>query len=654
MEPIAANSGITTQVRPTIALQGDLPSMLKEGRVLSGEVMQTMDGSSLLLAIGEHKVPADAQVDLQAGQKFRAQVILKDGKLALQLISDTYKISEPALLRALRSLIGRDQPIASLLGELSGGLVENGASATRTRLEVMLQQLGTKAPTTGTATPPTGGETPARSPALEHLAAELRGGLVTRAKQAGLPAPAPEVLAAFGADLAVSLERAAETVANRPARGPLTPQAFADIAQRFGQELIDALHARPQEPAREFLIQGLERAGVASLVQHREGALLAVLLHAGAFADDEGAAQVARPQNAEVLFSKLQQSVFQPGSSGEQLRQTLEPSGFGYENALLASASSRGVDNVESALKNLANELRAKLVQVPVEARPPEGVQIERVLGEALERAVKALGAERVKAPLTRAGFEGLARSFEREVVRALRAQSATPERDAAIRVIESLPKGELVRGRESALVRALLAGEGKLASSLIQAATAAVGGDTRGQLLEALLAGGLGTARAAVSSALGGLELQHILNMARHDTGEALHWSFPVPDGGGWTTADMFLDPQQGGRGGDAEQNPEDASFRFVVGVDFSALGPVRADVLLAPGALTIRLMVSDPDLSIRIRGDVAELSEYLAFGGRKVQVAVVLGTERELDVGALARDIRFLRENRLMDVEG
>jgi len=625
MESIAANSGLTPLARPTIALQGDLPAMMKEGRVLSGEVMQSLDGGSLLLSIGEHKVAADAQVELEPGQKFRAQVIRKNGELALQLLPSESRVLEPALLRALRSLIGAELPVADLLGELSAGLAKEGT--VHLRMQVLLEQ----------------------------LAGELKSGLVRHANTAGLPVPSAEALAAFSADLALGLEQAASTIGRLSSTGPLTPEAFAELAQRFGRQLVTALESRPQGPVRDFVMQGVLRAGAEPLFSKREGTLLAVLQQAGSLAAEGSAALPARPQDAQALLALLQRAVYQPGSGGEELKQAIEPGAFGYENAVLAAASDRGVDTVEAALKNLANEIRARLASGP--ADPPAPVKRElaaRLLGDAIERAVKSLLQRSMEGPLTRKGFEALVRAFEREFARALRAQSRTPEHESTLRTIESLPKGELVRGREGALVRALLAAGGKLGPGVAQAAVDGMAGDTRGLLLDALLGGGLGSARESVSRALGGLELQQIMNLARQESGEALHFSFPVQDVGGWTTAHLFLDPH-GGRGeGGAEHDGENAVYRLVIGVDFSALGPIRADLLLAPGALSVRLMVSDPNLAQRIRRDVTELSEHLALGGRRVQIAVGRGTDRELDVGALAHDIRFLRENHLMDMKG
>ncbi|MAE28168.1 MAG: hypothetical protein CMJ87_04180, partial [Planctomycetes bacterium] len=74
MDPLAALSAVQPALRPTGPPSGDLAAIFQEGRVLSGEVLQRGDGSSVLIGIGRHRVAAEAQVRLQVGQRFMVLV----------------------------------------------------------------------------------------------------------------------------------------------------------------------------------------------------------------------------------------------------------------------------------------------------------------------------------------------------------------------------------------------------------------------------------------------------------------------------------------------------------------------------------------------------------------------------------------------------
>jgi hypothetical protein len=204
--------------------------------------------------------------------------------------------------------------------------------------------------------------------------------------------------------------------------------------------------------------------------------------------------------------------------------------------------------------------------------------------------------------------------------------------------------------------LRALLqpaAGErSTLASSLARAATLALQGEVRGVLLEALAELESGPLKRAIVRALAGLELEQLQNLARREFGEPLHWSFPVPDGLGWTTAHLYARRRSGEDGG--EDGPAAESCRLCVGVEFTNLGPIRADVSLRPGTLAIRLQASNRATVQLLQAEKGALEEALGQDGRRVLLAIEEADAADVELEREAHDIAFLRDNRLMDVKG
>jgi len=121
MDPLAPQAASSSGARPALALDGSLTAVLQEGRVVAGEVLQTLDGRSLLIAVGRHRVPAEAEVDLQPGERFLARVEKGEAGAVLRLLGRRGE-AEPRLLLALRAHVGEERPIGELLGKLAARL----------------------------------------------------------------------------------------------------------------------------------------------------------------------------------------------------------------------------------------------------------------------------------------------------------------------------------------------------------------------------------------------------------------------------------------------------------------------------------------------------------------------------------------------------
>ncbi len=186
-------------------------------------------------------------------------------------------------------------------------------------------------------------------------------------------------------------------------------------------------------------------------------------------------------------------------------------------------------------------------------------------------------------------------------------------------------------------------------------AAVAALSNDLKAELLRVLAELHDGPLREAVARALAGIEAEQLLNLARHHTGEPLVFSFPLPDGGAWTTAQLLVYPRgEHEQDGDAEWSEEDGVQRLVLGVSFTHTGPVRADLMLTDELLTARVLVTRPELAQRLQADFPALAERIPAGGRAVKLLAGVGEAEDVEVRSNPLDMQLFRDNHLMDVSG
>lgn len=134
MEPVSAHSPTPGALRPALILSADLGAVLQEGRVLAGEVLQRLDGGSVLIGIGEHRVPAQSSVELAPGERFLFEVRERAGRTELLLLDGRDERRDSPLVRAIREGLGRGRPVAELLSRLlepggGPGAAGNGLAA---------------------------------------------------------------------------------------------------------------------------------------------------------------------------------------------------------------------------------------------------------------------------------------------------------------------------------------------------------------------------------------------------------------------------------------------------------------------------------------------------------------------------------------------
>lgn len=247
------------------------------------------------------------------------------------------------------------------------------------------------------------------------------------------------------------------------------------------------------------------------------------------------------------------------------------------------------------------------------------------------------------------------------ELAGRLRTQASQPGVDSGpLRTLLATLQGEVldVDADAEAVRRALLGSGLRYEAALLSAARgeaspatfAGLASGLKGQLLELLERLEDGPVREALQRALAGLEAEQLLNAARRESGEPLVWSFPFADAGGWTTARLALEEREP----DADAGEQQGVQRLVLGVSFSALGPVRADLVRAEERTTLRLLVEREEIAARIQADLEQLQALLGDGRREVVIQARVGTTEELALEDRARNVGYLRDHHVMDVAG
>ncbi|NUQ48596.1 MAG: lysophospholipid acyltransferase family protein [Phycisphaerae bacterium] len=83
----------------------DLVSVLRQGRVLTGEVLQSMPGGRLLVGVGEHKVTASTSDELQPGNRYLFEIVDGEGSLHLRAFAGQAG-DDGELFKTLRAALG--------------------------------------------------------------------------------------------------------------------------------------------------------------------------------------------------------------------------------------------------------------------------------------------------------------------------------------------------------------------------------------------------------------------------------------------------------------------------------------------------------------------------------------------------------------------
>jgi hypothetical protein len=365
---------------------------------------------------------------------------------------------------------------------------------------------------------------------------------------------------------------------------------------------------------------------------------------------------------AEALAAELARLTTGGGTNVDPLAERLAGSaGLAFESRL-AVAASLGLPPAEAS--RLGAELEAwilgRLTTGGARASSPGAELLQGLRAE----VAALLGADGSSASREAAfaawlaagepGAEHPAPSLARLLEAGLRRLLSGVQRDEALARLHAAPLATLGRGLELLVVRRLLdlgAPPRALVEEQVRGALERARSDLKGRLLGALERLGEGSARTAVLRTVQGLEAEQLLDLARARGGEPTHYSLPLADGEGWTTAHLFVEPRRCAE----EPTPgacEDPAWRLGLAVELSRTGALRADLLARPGELLVRVRASRPEVVAALAAGLPEVEARLAVGGRRVHVTLAAAPESELVVEPSAADVGYLRRHHVMDL--
>ncbi|MEM9803249.1 MAG: hypothetical protein AAGA20_23220, partial [Planctomycetota bacterium] len=360
------------------------------------------------------------------------------------------------------------------------------------------------------------------------------------------------------------------------------------------------------------------------------------------------AARAARAGDPHALrlLERLDRIAFDPRrTDGAALARSLVDTALGQRLALLATAALGGADDAAAARESVAARL---LVALGIDGGTPEAARLRDVALAALDSLVAR---DRAGLALSSAGPR--LRALRAELVRSVLAQLGT---SANARLGSLADPSRSHAPLDGALARVLLThGRGGAAAALLDSvASLATGGAAEGGAALVVESGRV-TGDTALRSALGSWvatgELEHAWNVARRELGDPTGFAFVVPDGpDGHTTVRATASEEEDSA---RVRDGDDAPFRVTVGVDFSGLGPVRADLVVREGRIAARIVASDPRTAMAIRRRSDELEARLGLEGRDVLLAVAEGQVDDVRVDP-HRAVGADDDRHMMDLEG
>lgn len=313
------------------------------------------------------------------------------------------------------------------------------------------------------------------------------------------------------------------------------------------------------------------------------------------------------------LAGVLQGLALRPGADGKALRSLLAAAG--HLPAELLGGASRG--NPAAALLGVVEAQLLPAIELGQSLTAMERQALGGVLDESLRQAVWLLR-DAAGAQVSAQALAALAGAFQGELAGVLgRMEGSEPWRAA----LSAMPPGELLAGREGALIRALYAEAGPLLRRSIQAlAQGALAGELDARLENAVReAGPEGEKLRRIH---GALDQERLASEIRQRSDGGLSWSLPLADAAGWTSLAVWMGQRRAASG--AEEGAE-RSYRVQLDTELSGLGPVRASLLMGSGRIAVRLEVARASTAQLLRRAAGDLEAQLGAEGQRVVLAVV-----------------------------
>ncbi len=235
MDPLSSSPAAQAFRPSPAALHGDLAAVLRDGRILAGEVLRQEGDGTVLLALGRHRVPAQTQLQLDPGSAFLLRVELTEGGLVLNVISEADG-GEPDLLSALRRVVGEGRPIGEMLEAIAARI-----RAELARPGAAFDELRGLADTLAGRVFQPGQSGEELSTLLQRSGQRYEAALWT-ALQGGLGA---DVLGHLSGDLKAELLRLLEALED----GPLKESVKRALAGVEAEQLLNLARQRTGEPS---------------------------------------------------------------------------------------------------------------------------------------------------------------------------------------------------------------------------------------------------------------------------------------------------------------------------------------------------------------------------------------------------------------------
>lgn len=326
----------------------------------------------------------------------------------------------------------------------------------------------------------------------------------------------------------------------------------------------------------------------------------------------EGAAVGIDP----ALVVMLKGLVFQPSFEGVDLRRM---AGLTAQVPAELLGGSGGASAVPALVALVESQL-SQGVQGDQGLFPFEVAGTRVGLNQAVEMVLvalrEALGTEQPSVELLRS----LGAEFQARLAPAwIAAEGSSPWTKA----LAELPLGSLMAGREGALLRAMYSGASPDVQRIFQRLAVQAQDTGMGSRLGAAIADRpVGATAALLEELRNALELDRFGAEQRQRIEHTLNWSLLVPDDAGWAAMELAMGQRKAGANADENEN---GTYRVVLATDLSGLGPVRADVLVGPGRIAVRLEVERPDTAQALRQVAERLEASLAAEGQRVVLAVI-----------------------------
>ncbi len=349
-----------------------------------------------------------------------------------------------------------------------------------------------------------------------------------------------------------------------------------------------------------------------------------------------------------ALLAALQGRVVSGELSASGLANLLATSGTNLEARLFQLATVQDANRSPAGL--VGDTVEALLRKVA--ASPQEAADLQRrfapLFGQVLE-AQLAKASDGALGLVTRAGLQRFLSAYVTELSTLVAQSDAKDAGEVRLRqqLVLGLSRAQTHDdglGFLGPLIRRLLGETGGQAREKLIGALRA---DWKGRLLAALSSGHHAEEKELIGRVLDSLEQEQAKNLARSEQADGRLWSLALRDGADLTTLKIFRRDE----GAQAEDSEEQSS-RFSLGVEFSMLGPIRADLKLDPESLTIRVTASEPTTVKLLHEGHELLRSLLERSGRAVSLTVVEGSAEQASIEGLEGEISFLAEQHLLDV--